>query len=143
MKKNRTVMVSEYKRDTDKNCNLEEKRVAMLEDATFARVAILKMDADIHSFTETLLNDEPAIDGQYIHTITCNAGRNKPVGNDMCSCGIGRRIRGYIHKIAELEAQVEKMKCCGNCKYDAMDDVPICMSSSICHDFDKWEARHD
>ena len=49
-------------------------------------------------------------------------------------------------RIAELEAQIEKMKCCENCKhhYIALDDTTSCKlldrfaSSKPC---DKWEIK--
>lgn len=38
--------------------------------------------------------------------------------------------------IAELEALIGKLKCCGNCKHQ--HDY-ICLQE--CHNFDKWERR--
>ena len=41
-------------------------------------------------------------------------------------------------KIAELEAQIEKMKCCSNCVYLAGCDLS---GYEECKNFDKWELR--
>ena len=40
------------------------------------------------------------------------------------------------NKIAELEAQIEKMKCCRNCKYDG---GLVCLYKTDCKNRDKWE----
>ena len=42
--------------------------------------------------TMGLLNDEK-VDGEYVHHIYCNASRQEPVGNSICCCPIGRRIK--------------------------------------------------
>ena len=41
-------------------------------------------------------------------------------------------------RIAELEAQIEKMKCCSNCVYLAGCDLS---GYEECKNFDKWELR--
>ena len=43
-------------------------------------------------------------------------------------------------RIAELEALVEKLKCCGNCKHEPefFSDNSCCV---ICVNLDKWEAK--
>lgn len=41
----------------------------------------------------------------------------------------------------ELKAQIQKMKCCGNCKhssYSALFHQVVCIKA-LCRDFDKWE----
>jgi hypothetical protein len=46
-------------------------------------------------------------------------------------------------KVAELEAQIEKMKCCGNCKFQEIEDYtgcPICNISN-CNFNSKWELK--
>ena len=56
------------------------------------------------------------------------------------------QLADKVEKIAELEAQIEKMKCCENCKhhYIALDDTTSCKlldrlaSSKPC---DKWEIK--
>lgn len=40
-------------------------------------------------------------------------------------------------KVKELESQIEKMKCCGNCKYCGTPCTHP--SDEICEDLDKWE----
>ena len=54
-------------------------------------------------------------------------------------------VQGYIagaesreKRIAELEAQIEKMKCCSNCVYLAGCDLS---GYEECKNFDKWELR--
>lgn len=39
-------------------------------------------------------------------------------------------------RIEELEAQIEKMKCCRNCKYDG---GLVCLYKTDCKNRDKWE----
>lgn len=41
-------------------------------------------------------------------------------------------------RIAELEQQIEKMKCCSNCVYLAGCDLS---GYEECKNFDKWELR--
>lgn len=50
-----------------------------------------------------LLSDEK-VNGEYVHGLTCNASRQQPVGNEMCSCPIGRRI-----KLARLGKKEKKV----------------------------------
>ena len=53
-----------------------------------------------------------------------------------------------FNRLADLEAQIEKMKCCENCKhhYIALDDTTSCKlldrfaSSKPC---DKWEIKEN
>ncbi len=54
-------------------------------------------------------------------------------------------------RIAELEAQIEKMKCCGNCKNDGDYKEPYRYGTGWCNickrhkiakgSFDKWEIK--
>jgi hypothetical protein len=55
-------------------------------------------------FVNALLDDQP-INGQYVHHLFCNAGRDKPVGNDMCSCPIGRRIKAAKRAALPVETR--------------------------------------
>ena len=48
------------------------------------------------------------------------------------------QLEGRDVKIKELEAQVEKMKCCSNCVYLAGCDLS---GYEECKNFDKWELR--
>ena len=52
-------------------------------------------------------------------------------------------IKAFAHKderIAELEAQIERLKCCGNCKHEPefFSDNGCCV---MCAKLDKWEAK--
>ena len=48
----------------------------------------------------------------------------------------------YENKIAELEAQIEKMKCCGNCAKRGHICVAEEMQGNLCgKNKDKWELR--
>jgi len=57
--------------------------------------------------------------------------------------------RPYEQKIAELEAQVEKLKCCGNCTSFMIDDHHVLYCENDVYPFpvlgkcDRWEASHD
>ena len=67
--------------------------------------------------------------------------------------GSGQSLRlligSFESKIAGLEQQIEKMKCCGNCKHYTEDvySRPVCEFdegygwTKTCHNFDKWEFR--
>lgn len=50
--------------------------------------------------------------------------------------------QAYVDKqkkrIAELETQIEKMKCCGNCLYNGECDLG---GYEECKNFDKWELK--
>ena len=58
-------------------------------------------------------------------------------------------------RIAELEAQIEKMKCCGNCKYSAQETVYsiVCEVGGVnkgeienvedCLVCDEWEIKEN
>ena len=46
-------------------------------------------------------------------------------------------------RIAELEAQIEKMKCCYNCKFDNLEP-PEVISNGVCENcihYSKWELE--
>ena len=50
----------------------------------------------------------------------------------------------YENKIAELEAQIEKMKCCYNCKFDNLEP-PEVIGNGICEhckNHSKWELQY-
>lgn len=67
------------------------------------------------------------------------------------------RIEGYItgatEETKELEAQIEKMKCCGNCKYfkfvgESLKGNYQCLKDGdkgkyyrSCNNFENWEIR--
>ena len=60
--------------------------------------------------------------------------------------GSGRSFRllceTYENKIAELEVQIEKMKCCGNCAKRGHICVAEEMQGNLCgKNKDKWELR--
>lgn len=41
-----------------------------------------------------------------------------------------------------LKAQIQKMKCCYNCKHFENYDMKIdCVRDRNCHSFDKWELK--
>ena len=62
------------------------------------------------------------------------------------------RLNGEImhqkNRIAELEAQVEKLKCCGNCTSFMIDDHHVLYCENDVYPFpilgkcDRWEASH-
>ena len=43
-----------------------------------------------------------------------------------------------VKRIAELEAKIEKMKCCSNCVYQGECDLS---GYEECKNFDKWEIK--
>ena len=43
-------------------------------------------------------------------------------------------------RIAELEAQIEKMKCCQNCKYYSWCPKD-CSKNEPCEGYNKWELK--
>ena len=57
--------------------------------------------------------------------------------------------RPYEQKIAELEEQVEKLKCCGNCTSFMIDDHHVLYCENDVYPFpilgkcDRWEASHE
>lgn len=56
-------------------------------------------------------------------------------------------LQNALKRIEELEVQIEKMKCCGNCKYQVRDECgEFCDyegMSGISGDCDKWEIKND
>lgn len=67
--------LKEYSESLSDNTMLKLERIGLLEEMS------------------ALLEDRPLPNGNYIHVLTCNASRLEPVGNEMCSCPIGRRIK--------------------------------------------------
>ena len=53
-----------------------------------------------------------------------------------------RTLHNALNKIAELEAQIEKMKCCGNCAKRGHICVAEEIQGNLCgKNKDKWELR--
>ena len=47
-------------------------------------------------------------------------------------------------KVKELEAQIEKMKCCANCKWDMSESKMVHPPCKECNwDLDKWEIKEN
>ena len=45
-------------------------------------------------------------------------------------------------KVADLEKQIEKMKCCGNCKYLAYDyEDMLCSNKKHCKNYNLWKLK--
>lgn len=65
---------------------------ALLGEVERLRAANLQQIKDGAEVMLALLEDRP-IGGEYIHAVHCNADRREPVGNGMCSCRIGKRIK--------------------------------------------------
>jgi hypothetical protein len=58
-------------------------------------------------------------------------------------CGNWVSYKDYIKK---LEAQIEQMKCCGNCKhfdklYNRCELTRFTLKSCLCNNLDKWEIK--
>ena len=74
---------------------------------------------------------------------------DKHHGTDRYKQAILRMFEEKDKRIAELEAQVEKMKCCGNCKNSENGGMGfVCIIDGFCsvepsEKCDKWEASHD
>ncbi len=54
-----------------------------------------------------------------------------------------RELHSSNKEIIELKEQIEKMKCCGNCKFQEIEDYtgcPICNISN-CNFNSKWELK--
>lgn len=59
----------------------------------------------------------------------------------LCECYDEAFIKGYQlseKRIAELEAQIEKMKCCQNCKH-SRTEYEHCRTNK----HEKWEIKND
>ena len=55
-------------------------------------------------------------------------------------------ISNYEVKVADLEKQIEKMKCCENCKHkksevDRCELLMYTMNACLCKNKDKWEIK--
>ena len=68
--------------------------------------------------------------------------------NDVHACQMYIRqeeIEKLAHENEQLKAQIEKMKCCGNCKYQVCDESgEFCDykgMSGISGDCDKWQLK--
>ena len=76
----------------------------------------------------------------------CNSEEN---GERLYCAKFESRKEGYIagaepreKRISELEAQIEKMKCCGNCAKNGHICVAEEMQGKLCgKNKDKWELR--
>lgn len=74
----------------------------------------------------SLLEDRP-IAGEYIHAVHCNADRREPVGNDMCSCRLGKRIAQHRAAASRLQQsltatqnEVDRLRALLKKAHDAM-----------------------
>ena len=45
------------------------------------------------------------------------------------------------HKIGQLEQQIEKMKCCGNCKFKDCNKTSRYQTCWYCKNKDKWKLK--
>jgi hypothetical protein len=74
---------------------------------------------------------------------------DKHHGTDRYKQAILRMFEEKDKRIAELEAQVEKLKCCGNCTSFMIDDHHVLYCQNDVYPFpilgkcDRWEASHD
>lgn len=106
---------------------LKESFIAPLQDgAEKELLRRIQLGEEYEKAFNALINDEP-LDGQYIHTVTCNAGRHQPVGNPGCSCGIGRRIKDtkwelekLCHRLVEM-GTISRWKCASILKINLAD----------------------
>jgi hypothetical protein len=87
------------------NCECPAVAASLTEPDT-SKPAFLQL-LQVH---ERLLMDEPNERGEYVHHIYCNASRLQPVGNDMCSCPIGRRIKASTAQLTALTALVAQWR---------------------------------
>lgn len=72
-----------------------------------------------------------------------------------CKLELAEHLGKANDKISELEQQIEKMKCCGNCKYSAQETVYsiVCKVGGVnkgeienvedCLVCDKWEIKEN
>ena len=56
-------------------------------------------------------------------------------------CELLKTIHDLQKKNKELEAQVEKMKCCEICEYGG-NVLRYCYSEKLCNNRDKWKLSH-
>jgi len=71
-----------------------EDEMSVIEKYEYSECTMLKLEQiGLLEEMAALLEDRPLPNGEYIHILTCNASRREPVGNEMCSCPIGRRIK--------------------------------------------------
>ena len=64
------------------------------------------------------------------------------------TCQIHLEYMRLNDKIRELEQQIEKMKCCENCKHkknevDRCELLMYTMNACLCKNFDKWEIKEN
>ena len=71
------------------------------------------------------------------------------------ACGLkDMRIKELEVKVDELEKQIEKLKCCENCKYNSYWDNELHCNYGMkealvedrlveCHGLDKWEIKEN
>ena len=70
------------------------------------RMRAEKAEAEVAALGRSLkclFDDTPQLNGEYIHTVTCNGDRRKPIGTPGagCSCPIGRRIVRLVKRLRE------------------------------------------
>lgn len=79
--------------------------------------------AETADMLTAVVEDTPFHDGRYVHGLTCNASRSKPVGNDMCSCAIGRRIKQAESSVSRLTAERDALKAQVLSLFDARQEA--------------------
>lgn len=65
---------------------------------------------------------------------------------NLCAYTLMARIRGHETEIKRLEAEVERLRCCGNCKsfhhcQFRLSDADVIVKPPENFDCDKWEVK--
>lgn len=83
---------------------------------------------------EELKQEEKDKYSAFIAEVSEILGLGKPIDVLKLCMTVDRFFKPYQKRIAELEAQIEKMKCCYNCKHSRTD-----YEHCITNKHEKWE----
>ena len=97
----------------------KEKCLEQNNDGTIRPCEVMKENAELKAQIEKQ---------QHHIEIICNTQKQKMM------------LLRYIRIKENLEAQIEKMKCCGNCKHNGIDCVWLENHNQKCINLNKWES---
>ena len=101
---------------------------ARAESAEAALTALQQERDELFATAKAAIMDEPQPNGEYVHALHCNASRQQPVGNDMCSCPLGRRIKkqsAHLERLTEALRTIANYEPCwrGECHNPDMSEI--------------------
>lgn len=118
-----------------------EERIAILEKVV---VELTEKDKQIEALQESYANSEMNLK----HTTDLLEEKDKQIEElkkdiEIIKADRNRRLEkmsiGFQNKQKELEAQIEKMKCCKICEFS--NGCGVCLSNNVCKNHSEWKLK--